>query len=117
EPVPFTPESRAFQQRSDVDCYLQMHQCRERLDNGEPAAEVWPAVPPPVSNPWLTSRRERLLLELGRQADRQGEQELALQVWGASQHREARLKQLRLLERMKRFDQAWRLACQWQATE
>ncbi|NWN92106.1 VRR-NUC domain-containing protein [Marinobacter adhaerens] len=117
EPVPFTPESRAFQLRSDVDCYLQMHQCRERLDNGEPAAEVWPAVPPPVSNPWLTSRRERLLLELGRQADRQGEQELALQVWGASQHREARLKQLRLLERMKRFDQAWRLACQWQATE
>lgn len=117
EPVPFTPESRAFQQRSDVDCYLQMHQCRERLDNGEPAAEVWSALPPPVDNPWLASRRERLLLELGRQADRQGEQELALQVWGASQHREARLKQLRLLERMKRFDQAWSIACRWQATE
>lgn len=117
EPVPFTPESRAFQHRAEVDCYLQLHQCRERLDNGEPAADVWPDVPGPVDNPWLTSRRDRLLLELGRQAERQGEQELALQVWAASGHREARLKQLRLLERMKRFDDAWAIACQWQNKE
>ncbi|MBE0486080.1 VRR-NUC domain-containing protein [Marinobacter sp.] len=117
EPVPFTPESRAFQHRSEVDCYLQMHQCRERLDDGEPPAEVWSDVPGPVDNPWLTSRRDRLLLELGRQAERQGEQELALQVWAASGHREARLKQLRLLERMKRFDEAWSIACQWQTSE
>ncbi|MGC8119640.1 VRR-NUC domain-containing protein [Marinobacter sp. VGCF2001] len=116
EPVPFTPESRAFQHRAEVDCYLQMHHCRERLDNGEPASEVWPDIPGPVDNPWLTSRRDRLLLELGRQAERQGERELALQAWAASGHREARLKQLRLLERMKRFQQAWALACQWQAT-
>ena len=58
EPVPFTPESRAFQQRAEVDCYLRMHECRERLDNGEPAADVWPDVPGPVDNPWLTSRRD-----------------------------------------------------------
>src|SRR5690554_1628518 len=114
EPVPFTPESRAFQHRSEVDCYLQMHQCRERLDKGEPAADVWPDVPGPVDNPWLTSRRNRLLLELGRQAERQGEQELALEVWENSGHREARLKQLRLLERMKRFQEAWTIACHWQ---
>ncbi|WBU41341.1 MULTISPECIES: VRR-NUC domain-containing protein [Marinobacter] len=117
EPVPFTPESRAFQHRSEVDGYLQMHQCRERLDRGEPATEVWADVPGPVDNPWLTSRRDRLLLELGRQAERQGEQELALQVWAASGHREARLKQLRLLERMKRFDEAWAIVCQWRTSE
>ena len=117
ESVPFTPESRAFQQRAEVDCHLQMHQCRERLDNGELAADVWSDVPEPVDNPWLTSRRDRLLLELGRQAERQGERELALRAWSASGHREAGLKQLRLLERMKRFDDAWVLACQWQSTE
>jgi len=117
EPVPFTPESRAFQWRADVDCYLQMHRCRERLDEGEPAVDVWPDAPGPVDNPWLSSRRDRLLLELGRQAERQGERELALQVWAASGHREARLKRLRLLERMKRFDQAWATACQWQTGE
>lgn len=117
EPVPFTPQSRAFHQRADVDCYLQMHRCRERLDAGEVAAEVWADVPPPVDNPWLASRRDRLLLELGRLAERQGDQPLALQVWAASHHREARLKQLRLLERMKRFDDAWAIACQWQTRE
>ncbi|MDX5336645.1 MAG: VRR-NUC domain-containing protein, partial [Marinobacter sp.] len=63
------------------------------------------------------SRRDRLLLELGRQAERQGERELALEVLENSGHREARLKQLRLLERMKRFEEAWAIACQWQATE
>ena len=109
ESVPFTSASRAFQQRAEVDCYLQMHACRERLDNGEPAVDVWPDVPGPVDNPWLTSRRDRLLLELGRQAERQGERELALEVWENSGHREARLKQLRLLERMKRFQEAWAL--------
>jgi len=117
EPVPFTPESRAFHQRADVDCYLLMHQCRERLDNGEPAAGVWQSVPGPVDNPWLASRRDRLLLELGKQAERQGDKELAVRALADSHHREARLKQLRLLERMKRFDQAWDIACQWQTRE
>ncbi|QBM18627.1 fanconi-associated nuclease 1 [Marinobacter sp. JH2] len=117
ETVPFTPESRAFQHRAEVDSYLQMHQCRERLDEGEPADDVWADIPDPVDNSWLTSRRNRLLLELGRQAERQSNPELALQAWAASGHREARLKQLRLLERLKRFEEAWVIAGQWQTGE
>ncbi|AOY89403.1 nuclease [Marinobacter salinus] len=115
EPVTFTPDSRAFQSRTEVDLYLAMHQCREWLDEGVPAREVWPEVPAPSDNAWLTSRRDRLLLELGRQAERQGDRELALQAFGASGHREARLKQLRLLERMKRHREAWTIAARWQA--
>lgn len=115
EPVTFTPDSRAFQHRHEVDLYLAMHQCREWLDQGVPAAEVWPQLPGPSDNPWLASRRNRLLLELGRQAERQGEQELALQAFAASSHREARLKQLRLLGRMKRHREAWAIATAWQA--
>ncbi|WP_372964979.1 VRR-NUC domain-containing protein [Marinobacter sp.] len=114
EPVPFSTGSRAFHHRAEVDSYLQMHRCREQLDEGYAANEVWARIPDPVDNPWLASRRDRLLLELGRQAERQGNQPLALQAWAASQHREARLKQLRLLERMKRFDEAWAIARQWQ---
>lgn len=117
EPVPFTPDARAFQCREQVDCYLQMHHCREWLDAGATPREVWQAVPGPVDNPWLSSRRDRLLLELGRQADRQGDPELALQAWAASGHRQAMLKRLRLLERLKRYPQAWQLACQWQTGE
>ncbi|EON92051.1 hypothetical protein MARLIPOL_10531 [Marinobacter lipolyticus SM19] len=115
EQVTFSTDSRAFHQRADVDCYLQMHHCRQWLDEGVAAVEVWPEVPGPLANPWLTSRRDRLLLELGRQAERQGERELALEVLAASNHREARLKQLRLLERMKRFGEAWKIARHWHA--
>ena len=113
EQVEFTPEARAFSQRSEVDAYLAMHHCRENLDIGVPAAEVWTDIPAATDNSWLTSRRDRLLLELGRQAERQGERELALQALAASGHREARLRQLRLLERMKRFEAAWDIAAQW----
>lgn len=117
EPVDFTPEARAFSQRSEVDTYLTMHQCRERLDAGAPVAGVWADVPQVSDNAWLTRRRDRLLLELGRQAQRQGDRELALLALAASNHREARLKQLRLLERMKRFDEAWVVAARWQNKE
>lgn len=114
EQVAFTAESRAFSRREDVDTYLAMHQCREWLDAGAAAADVWAQVPAATDNPWLTSRRDRLLLELGRRAERQGERELALQALAASGHREARLKRLRLLERMKRYSDAWELARRWQ---
>ncbi|MGO1463075.1 MAG: VRR-NUC domain-containing protein [Oleiphilaceae bacterium] len=117
ETVEFSPEARAFSRRGEVDIYLNMHHCRESLDAGVPAKDVWEQVPDALDNPWLTSRRDRLLLELGRQAERQGERELALEILTASSHREARLKRLRLLERMKRFDEAWALATRWQGTE
>jgi hypothetical protein len=117
EQVQFTSEARAFSERSQVDTYLAMNDCRECLDAGMLAAEVWAQVPQPSDNPWLTSRRDRLLLELGRQAERQGERELALEALAASGHREARLKQLRLLERMKRFDEAWAIAANWPHAE
>ncbi|MFP3976745.1 VRR-NUC domain-containing protein [Marinobacter sp. KMM 10035] len=113
EQVEFTPEARAFSQRSEVDTYLAMHHCRESLDAGFSAAEVWDGIPDSTDNPWLTGRRDRLLLELGRQAERQGDRELALQALAASGHREAGLKRLRLLERMKRFEEAWAIAVQW----
>lgn len=108
EQVPFTPDSRAFQSRNDVDRYLLMHACRERLDEGEAPAAIWPEVPAAdTRNPWLENRRGRLLLELGRQAERSGDPELALTAWSDSPHREARLRQLRLMERQKRFEEAW----------
>lgn len=110
EQVPLSAESRAFDQRDDVDRYLIMHHCRERLDEGESPATVWQDVPPANDNPWLESRRGRLLFELGKLAERGGDTELALSAYLHSGHREARLRQLRLLERLKRHHEAWELA-------
>ncbi|MDV3504578.1 VRR-NUC domain-containing protein [Marinobacter sp. M-5] len=114
ETVRFTPDSRAFASREEVDLYLAMDQCRQRLDDGVALGDVWAAVPPPSDNRWLSRRRDRLLLELGRVAERSGDRDLALQAFAASGHREASLKRLRLLERLKRFDEAWIIAQRWQ---
>ncbi|MEQ6885021.1 VRR-NUC domain-containing protein [Salicola sp. Rm-C-2C1-2] len=117
EQVPVTADSRAFDQRRDVDCYLLMEQCRERLDAGETPASVWCDLPcPRDDNAWLENRRGRLLFELGRLAEREGNRDLALNAFTASRHREARLKAIRLLERMKDFDRAWtRASDAWQS--
>ncbi|MDX1458727.1 MAG: VRR-NUC domain-containing protein [Marinobacter sp.] len=110
EQVPLTSESRAFNERDHVDRYLVMHHCRERLDQGEPPENVWQQVPAASNNTWLESRRGRLLFELGKLAERCGNKELALTAYEQSGHREARLRHLRLLERLKRYREAWELA-------
>ena len=59
EQVPLSAESRAFDERDDVDRYLVMHHCRERLDQGEPPETVWQDIPTANKNAWLESRRGR----------------------------------------------------------
>ena len=110
EQVVISPRSRAFDTRDDVDRYLVMQRCRERLDDGESPATVWQDLPPANANAWLESRRGRLLFELGKRAERSGNTGLALSAYSASGHREARLRQLRLLERLRRHREAWDLA-------
>lgn len=110
EPVAFTPESRAFHNRDQVSIYLAMQACRDDLEAGLPVEEIWLRVPPVMPNAWLESRRGRLMYELGRLAERGGNPDLALQAYGDSGHREARLRQLRLLERQGNYDEAYRLA-------
>lgn len=110
EQVPLSAESRAFDERDDVDRYLVMHHCRERLDQGEAPETVWQDIPTANENAWLESRRGRLLFELGKLAERGGNTELALKAHRLSGHRESRLRQLRLLERLKQHHEAWKIA-------
>ncbi|PAV24931.1 nuclease [Tamilnaduibacter salinus] len=108
ESVPLSTKSRAFQTREAVDRYLLMQRCRDRLDEGESPATVWPDLPArDDDNAWLESRRSRLLLELGRLAHRAGDTALALNAWADSGHRDARVRRLRLLEREGQHQRAW----------
>ena len=110
EAVPFSSEARAFDCRDDVDRYLVMHHCRERLDAGESPEVIWQDIPDAGDNAWLESRRGRLLFELAKQAERGGQTSLALSAYDGSQHRDARLRQLRLMERQGQYQAAWDLA-------
>lgn len=112
ETVPFTPQSRAFQSRQEVDTYLALHYLRQRLDEGELPAALHPEVPSSSDNRWLATRRARLLLQLGREAERRGESTLALTLYGDAGSSEARIRQLRVLERLGEHQAAFELATQ-----
>ncbi|SDM27240.1 VRR-NUC domain-containing protein [Franzmannia pantelleriensis] len=120
ERVPLDPASRAFQRRAEVDAYRHLHQLRERLDVGESADSLWPEVAASGSDevwdsPWLATRRARLLFQLGREAERHGNQTLALEAYTESARDpggggEARIRRLRLLERLGESRDALTLA-------
>ncbi|UTW14498.1 VRR-NUC domain-containing protein [Marinobacterium rhizophilum] len=108
EKLSLLPQSRAFQHRSEVDSYLQMQACRDRLDAGEAPAAVWPDISrSQAPSPWLESRRARLLFSLGRMAERAGDSTLARQAYRLSTHREARLRRLRLEEQQGEAEQVF----------
>lgn len=99
EPVALSPDARAFAHRDDVTTYLHLHRLRERLGEGEAPAALYSEVPPASANRWLATRRDRLLVSLGREAERQGDAALAATLFETADGSDARIRLLRLLER------------------
>jgi len=113
EQVPFSPGSRALQQRSDVDLAMALHACVERQVLGDEPASILEALAGWRSdNPWLARRHSRLLFALGQQCERLADWDQALAVYAQSSHAQARIRQVRVLERSERWPQAHELALQ-----
>jgi len=110
EPVQLTAESRPFQSRAEVDLYLQLHRLQERVAAGESIESVCAELPSPVACDWIDYRRQKVLFQLGREAERQQQIELALALYQQSQHREAQLRSLRLLEKRESPEQVFNWA-------
>ncbi|WP_194791465.1 VRR-NUC domain-containing protein [Pseudomonas sp. UFMG81] len=111
EQVAFADDSRALRQRSDVALAMALHQCGERLEQGEaPAALLATLDGLGSDNPWLARRRARLLFSLGQHCERLGDWDLALQVYAGSSHPEARIRQVRVYERSEQWQLAHALA-------
>ncbi|NPT43562.1 VRR-NUC domain-containing protein [Paraburkholderia sp. 1N] len=120
EKVAFAPSSRAFQQRGDVDVYLALHECREALEwlpTGDAEAEAIDELVAVIaaidtSNPWLETRRAKLLFRIGQHCERQQNWPAALAVYARCAWPGARHRRLRVLERSEQFDDAFALATQ-----
>ncbi|MDR2308542.1 MAG: VRR-NUC domain-containing protein [Paucimonas sp.] len=111
EQVAFSDDSRAWRRRGDVDLAVALHQCAEWLEQGVAPAQVLAALHGFDSdNPWLARRRARLLFSLGQHCERLGDWDLALQVYAGCAHPEARIRQVRVLERSEQWPQAHALA-------
>ncbi|KVF21576.1 VRR-NUC domain-containing protein [Burkholderia cepacia] len=114
ESVPIAPSSRAFQQRGDVDTYLALQTCRDALD-------AWPDDLPfddlvhaidavGCAQPWLATRRAKLLFALGQTCERRADWAGALDAYVRSAWPGSRHRRIRVLERCGRDDDALALA-------
>jgi len=113
EQVELSAESRGFTRRDDVDTYIHLWNCRQRFEAGEPLTEVIEHIAQVhTDNPLLLERRGKLLFRIGQHLERLGELEHALALYGVSHYPQARQRQIRVLERLSQFEQAYALAQQ-----
>ena len=113
EPVALTADSRAFRHRTDVDCYLQLQRSREQFEAGEPISSVLQQISALVCDtPFLAARRHKLLFRMGQQLEREADLQGALSFYADCHYLGARLRQIRVLERLGQQEQAYILANQ-----
>ncbi len=111
ETVEFSASSRGFRTREDINAYLHLHRCRERLELGEPPEDILQDISSiALENDWLEGRRAKLLFRLAQQCERDSEPVRALDIYSACRYPEARLRTIRVLEKLERFDAAFAMA-------
>jgi hypothetical protein len=114
ETVEFSPASRGFRTRADIEHYERLHACKERYYAGEPAAAILPDLQAALpaggfDNPWLDSRRERLMFQLGQLFEKEKDWERAHATYADCRFPGARGRAIRVLEKHERFDAAYAL--------
>ncbi len=111
EQVELSADSRVFRHRGDVDCYLHLQACRDAFEAGEPLPEVLQRIDTlSCDMPFLAARRDKLLFRLGQQLEREAQLESALACYADCDYADARLRRIRLLERLARPTEAYALA-------
>jgi hypothetical protein len=115
EKVAFSDASRAFHVRADIDTYLHLHACRERLheavESGDSFDEVEHGLTAIVSdNRWLQTWRAKLLFQLGQAYEKRDDADNALRLYAHSAYPGARSRRMRVLEKSGQYAAALALA-------
>ncbi|MDS1138920.1 VRR-NUC domain-containing protein [Pusillimonas sp. SM2304] len=107
EKVKFPASSRIFHNRRDIDDYLHLHDCRERLHAGADAELIQQDIPSePYPNEWLEQRRAKLLFQLGRHYEKNHDWDRAYALYTQSTYAGARSRSVRVLELNEQFESA-----------
>jgi hypothetical protein len=116
EKVEFSADSRAINQRADIDTCMALHACRQALDEGVAVDELaGRALAIETQNPWLEMRRSKTLYQIGQQAERLQNWPLALSLYERSDYPGARSRRVRVFERCEDYPSAMALLEQIQA--
>lgn len=104
ETVAFSAESRGLRSRRDVDACVFLYECQQRLEAGEPAQDIVAQVNAlELDNPWLERRRGKLLFQIGQYGERIADFALALRIYRDCTYPGARLRMIRVLERIGEY--------------
>ncbi|WP_268800625.1 VRR-NUC domain-containing protein [Pseudomonas huanghezhanensis] len=110
EKVEFSADSRAINERIDIDVCIELHACRQALDEGLALEHLARrALDITTGNAWLSMRRSKLLFQIGQQAEREQDWPLALSVYARSNYPGARVRRIRVLERSEDYVSAMAL--------
>jgi VRR-NUC domain len=118
EKIPLDEAARAFQTRQQVEQFHAIYRCRELLRAAAPLEDVLAAVPGPLAEnagttgaggTWIEAKRAKLLFVVGQLHEKAQELPQALEVYRGCQHPEARIRTIRVLEKLERFAEAGEL--------
>src|SRR5882724_3849714 len=111
EKVPRDPATRAFHTSGHIDAFHTLFLCRQQLQESDDIEALLRMLPGPVTdNEWLEDRRRKLQFRIAQCCERQGDFLRALQIYGECGYAGARLRVVRLLERLERIAEALQLA-------
>jgi len=115
EKIPLDEAARAFQTRRQVEQFHSIYRCRELLRAEAPLEDVLAAVPAPLADTteeggpgssWIEAKRTKLLFVIGQLYEKAHELPQALEVYRGCHHPEARLRTIRVLEKLERHAEA-----------
>ena len=108
EKVSLEPLARAFQTREQIERFHAIYHCRELLSAETALDQVLAAVPTPATDTdgapaWIEAKRAKLLFHIGQLLEKEQQFPQALEVYASSKHPEARMRTIRVLEKLQRF--------------
>jgi hypothetical protein len=121
EKIPLDEAARAFQTRRQLEQFHAIYRCRELLHAEAPLEDVLAAVPAPLADTteeggpgssWIEAKRTKLLFVIGQLYEKAHELPQALEVYRGCHHPEARLRTIRVLEKLERYGEAAELLTQ-----
>jgi VRR-NUC domain/Fanconi anemia-associated nuclease SAP domain len=106
ESITLDESARAFQTRAQIEEFHAIYRCRELLHAEQPLEDVLASVPMRGDATWIEAKRAKLLFAIAQLYEKNHDLPRALGVYQCSSHPEARVRTIRVLEKLDRLDEA-----------